>query len=95
MTIVVLTAASVSRGVGVVVQAIVNVKKEGREELKVKGLTKEGVEEPVTVADTNSNNVGVRALLPSGYFVSRVRGSSSNPNSNSNSRRSSDDIVFV
>ncbi|CAN0191071.1 unnamed protein product [Pylaiella littoralis] len=40
-------------------QVIVTVKKEGREELKVKGLTKEGVEEPLTVADTNSNNVFV------------------------------------
>lgn len=45
---------------GLVAQVIVTVKKEGREELKVKGLTKEGVEEPVTVADTNSNNASVR-----------------------------------
>lgn len=41
------------------VQAIVKVKAEGGEESKVKGVTKEGVEEPVTVADTNSNNVSV------------------------------------
>lgn len=32
-------------------------KASGGEDLQVKGLTKEGVEEPVTVADHNSNNV--------------------------------------
>eukprot|EP00903_Cladosiphon_okamuranus_P010922 g10316.t1 len=40
-------------------QAIKDVKAAGAEDLKVKGLTKEGVEEPVTVADHNSNKVFV------------------------------------
>lgn len=38
-------------------QIIKNVKRSGKEELTIKGLTKEGVEEPVTVADTLSNKV--------------------------------------
>ncbi|CAM9354181.1 unnamed protein product [Laminaria digitata] len=49
-------------GLGLTAQAakvIKGVKAEHKEDLKVKGLTKEGVEEPVTVADTNSNNVFV------------------------------------
>ena len=41
-------------------QIIKDVKAEHKEDLKVKGLTKEGVEEPVTVADTKSNLVSPR-----------------------------------
>lgn len=40
-------------------QEIKQVKFSHAEELKVKGHTKEGVAEPVTVADTNSNEVGL------------------------------------
>eukprot|EP00904_Undaria_pinnatifida_P011578 jgi/Undpi1/7550/HiC_scaffold_22.g10023.m1 len=49
-------------GLGLTAQAaqvIKDVKAGHKEDLKVKGVTKEGVDEPVTVADTNSNNVFV------------------------------------
>lgn len=40
------------------VQVIKEVKKDHGEEMQVKGLTKEGVIEPVTAADNLSNKVG-------------------------------------
>ncbi|CBN78756.1 conserved unknown protein [Ectocarpus siliculosus] len=54
-------------------QEIKDVKAAGAEELRVKGLTKEGVEEPVTVADTNSNSVfvnGYRHFFPGVQMLS-------------------------
>ncbi len=51
-------------------QVIKKVKAEGRENTKSKGLTKEGVEEPVTVADTSSNNVSL-SLCPDRPITTR------------------------